>query len=229
MALITKLDSPVSDEELLKLGELEIRISNAANNFTMSMSGNATIHCEIIGNGNFFTNNTYSTSAGKSVDVLAGGSAFCSTGTYKIRVRSKYNLENIGFSSFIIPAFADFGKLEDFSFAANTRQLGFYNQAIVGDVGCLTNKPALATVVMEGGSITGDITSFAKSTSLAVLFLERSSVQGTLESLLDAMVSNGRTSGTMSINLRSSGVTYNGAPITSVLTASFSESGWVVS
>ena len=78
--------------------------------------------------------------------------------------------------------------------------------------------------------LTGNISGLGNLTSLTVLTLNTcKNVSGTLESLLDAMVANGRTSGSMTISLLESSITYNGSVPVSTLTATFSGGSWVVS
>ena len=75
----------------------------------------------------------------------------------------------------------------------------------------------------------GNVTGLANCIALTSLTLNTChNISGTLEALLDAMVAAGRTSGTMTIGLIQSAITYNGSVPSGTLTATFSDSGWTI-
>ena len=55
----------------------------------VKVTGNAEYTARIIGTGNFFTDNTYTTSAGTTVTQTTG-SLYLSSGTYKVGITLKY-------------------------------------------------------------------------------------------------------------------------------------------
>ena len=101
-----------------------------------------------------------------------------------------------------------YGNLDsDFLEAVNLTQLSLANnQLLRGNVAGLGNCIALTSLTLNTCH----------------------NISGTLEGLLDAMVAAGRTSGSMSIGLIQSAVTYNGTVPSNTLTATFSGSGWTV-
>lgn len=77
--------------------------------------------------------------------------------------------------------------------------------------------------------VTGDISSIAKLYKLTSLNLERSSqLTGNLETFLDAVHANGRTSGKMTIDISSTAIKYNNAALSGQKTVTFSASGWTL-
>lgn len=74
---------------------------------------------------------------------------------------------------------------------------------------------------------TGQIDVLGSMTGMSYLTLA-GNVAGTLESMLDAMVTAGRTSGTLVISVVNTNVTYNGTGLVGTKTATFSGSGWTI-
>lgn len=105
----------------------------------------------------------------------------------------------------------------------------FFDSAVTGDLSAFEDNTALIELDLSFNAITGDISSLSKATSMTTLTLTRNpNITGTLESLLDGLYSNGKTSGTLSISVVDTSVTYNGAAVTSAKTATFTSSGWSI-
>lgn len=73
----------------------------------------------------------------------------------------------------------------------------------------------------------GSITSLSGITTLTYLTLA-GNVNGALEDFLDGMVAAGRTSGTMTVSVVDTNVTYNGTRLVGAKTVTFSGSGWTL-
>ena len=76
----------------------------------------------------------------------------------------------------------------------------------------LNNIATLTTLHLYQENVTGDIVNLGKSTSLAFLYLFGTQCYGTIESLAEAQIANGRTSGTLELNGNGI-ITYNGVAI----------------
>lgn len=83
--------------------------------------------------------------------------------------------------------------------------LNFNNTEIEGDISTLSEHTGLK-ILRVSDYITGSITSLGKATQLTTL--DASNIEGTYEELATAMISNGRTSGTLLIITNK--LTYNG-------------------
>lgn len=133
------------------------------------------------------------------------------------------------------------GKISDFNVLTNIKVISINLNAtlkdpetntITGDLADLNpSNPSLVTNISFRACslITGDISALGKFYNLTSMQVDSSpNLTGTLETFLDAVHSNGRNSGTMTIRIGGTGITYNGASTTSVLTATFTASGWSV-
>lgn len=104
-----------------------------------------------------------------------------------------------------------------------------FGSYVTGDLSAFANNAVLTELNLSFNAITGDISSLSKATSMTTLTLTNNpNITGTLESLLDGLYGNGKTSGTLSVGVVETSVTYNGAAVTSVKTATFTFGGWSV-
>lgn len=92
------------------------------------------------------------------------------------------------------------------------------------------NAESIVDLRLAGNDlVTGDISGLGSNITLTYLNLNTCrNVTGTLEGLLDAMHENGKTSGTMTVWLIESGVTYNGSVPARNLTVTFTSEGWTL-
>lgn len=244
MSLILKLDESVSDDSLPKLGEMFFDVKSNSNfTFSYVTQGNAEYTARIIGTGNFFTDNTYTTSAGTTVTQTTG-SLYLSSGTYKVGITQKYIVRELG-NNF---GLADTGAIEfdcsnmkycDYNFALNASHWKIENFSAENMQKCVLINASgavdmevdveefkglsndLYSVNIGTTSCYGDaVDAFGNKTSLSLLVFGTTSCTGTYGDICDAMFSNGRTSGTMTI-LANDG--------TGVHTVTFSENGWTAS
>lgn len=241
MALILNLDEAVADENLPKLGELFFEVT-ANNNFpfTYQTNNSTEFTARIIGEGNFFTDNTYTTSAGKSVTQTTN-TLYLSAGTYKVGITQKYIVRDIGndfallnneaaafdcaelkYCEFPVACHFSHWKLNNFS-GDNMSQCVLLNASgctsLEVDVAEFKKLPAtLASVNIGTTGCYGDLVeAFGDKINLALLAASSNNCTGTYQDVCDAMFANGRTSGTMTI------VTNDGS---GVHTVTFTSSGW---
>lgn len=223
MAIILTLDESVTDETLPKLGEMIFEV-NAPNNFSFGYltNNNTEFTARIIGDGNFFTDGTYQTSAGVSVTQTTP-SLFLSAGHYKVGVTQKYILRDLGhdfllaekdavsfdcadmkYSEFTFSFHASHWILSNFS-GENMKNCVLINASgatgfnvDVEEFKKLTSS--LYSVNISSTDAYGDIVdAFGSRTNLSLLSYGSTQCTGAYQDVCDAMVANGRTSGTMTI------------------------------
>ena len=241
MAIILTLDESVTDETLPKLGEMIFEV-NAANNFSFGyLTNNATeFTARIIGDGNFFTDDTYQTSAGTSV-TQTSASLFLSAGHYKVGITQKYILRDFGHDF----PFAEKGAVSfdctnlkyseyTFSFHASHWNLSNFSgetmkNCVLINASGSTNfnvdvaefkkfTSSLYSVNIGTTDAYGDIVdAFGSRIKLSLLSCGATQCTGTYQAVCDAMVANGRTSGTMVISVNDG---------TGAHTVTFDSSGW---
>lgn len=95
--------------------------------------------------------------------------------------------------------------------------------------GDIANLPAsLTTLYIACKDVFGDVASLGKCTSIETIMASDSNISGRLEDLADALLQNGKTSGTVSCNFIRSNVTYNNEPCRTN-TITFSGGSYVIS
>lgn len=223
MALILKLDETVTDQSLPKLDELVIDVNLKSNTTFRYVARNGVSRTgRIVGDGNFWTDSSYSTSAGDTV-TQSMSEFYLSRGNYRLFFTKKYEVIEIGVNlplvdmdgfsfdcaqmKYCVPLFnmnASHWNLKNFT-GDNMKNCNFLNAS-----GCTS----LNVDVSEFKKITNDITSinlgatkcfgdavnaFGDKIKLTLLSLSNTECTGTYAEICDAMVANGRTSGTMLI------------------------------
>ena len=243
MAIVLTLDESVTDESLPKLGEMIFEV-NAANNFSFGYltNDNAEFTARIIGDGNFFTDGTYQTSAGTSITQTTA-SLFLSSGHYKVGITQKYIVRSIGFNFPLVEKGAvSFDctnmKYSEYTFSFNASHWNLFNFSGENMKNCTLINASGATGfsvdVAEFKKLTSSLNSvnigttdaygdvvdaFGDKINLSLLVCVSTQCTGTYQAVCDAMVANGRTSGTMTI------LTNDG---TGAHTVTFDSSGWHV-
>ena len=97
-----------------------------------------------------------------------------------------------------------------------------------GNLSSLANMTDLEELYANNATkITGNLSSIT-SEVLNLLLLSGTGVEGTVESMLDAIYDsgNGRTDGSIRINVAGTAATYNGAPMTEAKRFYFTAEGW---
>lgn len=104
---------------------------------------------------------------------------------------------------------------------------------MTGDLSDLLNLDAskIRTLVFNSSTnLTGNIEVLAYFTSLTSLQVSNKSLTGDIKNLFDALYDNGRTSGTLAVNVSTLGPTYEGEHPSgwTTYTATFTSEGWTV-
>lgn len=248
MALILKLDENVTDTDLNKLGELMLDV-NIEHNFTLDFlvhTSTTAYDARIIGEGNFFTDGTYSVPAGKAVTVTnPSRQLFLSSGQYKLGIAPKYGVQSLGvdfpnltdldaitldcsqlaYSEYTFSALVQHWKLKNFS-GDNMKNCVIISangtnglDVDVAEFKKITSS--LSSVNISNTGAYGDaVDAFGNKVNLDRLILgSMSGTTGTYTQICDALFANGKTSGNLLISTPDSG----GAK-----TVCFTISGWSV-
>ena len=203
--LVTKLNGAVDNSNLLKIGELRIKIVSAPNpsKFTQGMSLQFTEPTEvsIVGDG-YFTDENLSANYGK-VKTITNERFFISNGNYELSIKNKYkvsllssvnrntNGNNIGYYKSIdinelkysnsltwIDAFNPEGDISAFKNALNLVFVGFSSTNVTGDISAFSNNTALANLYLDSTNVTGDISAFSNNTALTSIKINNTNVTG---------------------------------------------------
>lgn len=126
-----------------------------------------------------------------------------------------------------------YGSLSEFTNLNNMTKFVVEQCCVGGNVSAFADTTKFTEIKATKNSkgydnLEGSITAFAKNKGLTELNLgNQSGVTGAVEDLLDGLHANGKVSGNILLRLRGSGVTKNGAAITTTdVTATFTSSGW---
>jgi len=241
MAIIFTLDESVTDPDLPKVGEMFFDIS-MTEPFTFRYSTNAAVEytARIIGDGNFYSDDTYTTSVGKSISQTTWF-LYCSPGTYRIGITQKYLARDIGddlnladkekiefdlrslkYCSFNNQLFSSHWKLKNFA-GENIPNLIYWNAndatGIEGDVSEFqyVSDQMIGLNVGYTGLYGDGVAAFGPKTQLNLLVTHETQITGTYDQVCDAMYTNGRRSGTMTIKM---------AQDDTLHTVTFDENGW---
>lgn len=228
--LVTKLKGAVDNDALSKIGECEFDVVAVTTPtidtqyLNLVDSGNE-VEVEVIGDGYILTGDNYAsaTSAGKTVTIKKTNVQnqfndtapyyWLSNGNYKIRVKSKYNinvvstvgalvlnLNNLDYSpvrlfkkpaSVAVPnvvgdikCFKNFGNTVTNVILTNaTSDASLSRYNVYGDVANLSNKTAMTNFTAANSYISGNISVFANMPNLSTLRINNTDVSGNAESL----------------------------------------------
>lgn len=163
--LVTKLNSVVDNDNILRLGEARIKIAvdKTPSNQYINISVSSDTDLEIIGDS-YFTDSNLSVNLGKSKKVKPSDGdvkVYFNNAVAEIGIRNKYNIRDITFvgssKSMDLASFAYTKSLN----ALNTEYTGMY-----GDISALKNL-SIGQIYLSGSKIYGDIASLKKMTSLS--------------------------------------------------------------
>lgn len=205
--LVTKLNGVVDNSNLLKIGELRIKIVSAPNpsKFTQGMSLKFTEPTEvsIVGDG-YFTDENLSANYGK-VKTITSERFFISNGNYDLSIKNKYKVSfistinkdvsgnNIAYYKYInidelkysnsltwIDASNIDGDISAFKNALSLEFIGLSKTNITGDISVFANNTTLNSIYLTSTDITGDISAFKNNTALTIADLSNTNVTGSI-------------------------------------------------
>ena len=181
--LVTKLNGSISNQEILKLGEVRIKIHRVANprgsTQKLYVLFNQDTKLEIIGDG-YFTDVNLSLNKGKTLVVKGNIDAdvYVSNGDFILSISNKYALKTL----------SDIGTNKDveinfLKYSTALTNLSLNNSKVSGDIADLKNLTALTTLSMNNSKVSGDIADLKNLTALTTLNLYNTLVSGDIADL----------------------------------------------
>ena len=169
--LVTKLNGSISNQEILKLGEVRIKIHRVANprgsTQKLYVLFNQDTKLEIIGDG-YFTDVNLSLNKGKTLVVKGNIDAdvYVSNGDFILSISNKYALKTL----------SDIGTNKDveinfLKYSTALTNLSLNNSKVSGDIADLKNLTALTTLNLYNTLVSGDIAGLKNLTALTTLSL----------------------------------------------------------
>lgn len=112
--------------------------------------------------------------------------------------------------------------LSDLKNIDNFERVQCPGQDASGDIALFSDNSSMQFFSASSCKLEGDIVSLGKMTSCTQIDLRNNAgIYGTVESLLSALSTNGKTSGTINIYLQGTQCTYNGAAINAAISVTF--------
>lgn len=185
--LITKLNGSVDNNELLRMGEMRIKVESVGSptkdtqGFGVAFIEPTTV--EIVGNG-YFTDNTLTENKGKSMVVSSLQGVIVNQAT-TVAIRNKYKLTGL---NVFIPSGNPYGKnkvlnIEDLKYSTPLTSLNLSTMQASGDIANLKNLTALTTLSLGNTQVVGDIANLKNLTALTSLSLNNTKVAGDISNL----------------------------------------------
>lgn len=253
--LITQLPGEVTDDTLSKYNEVSFEVSlkntDSTNDRKFVAKSSASVTARIVGNGHF-TDSTNSQDLGKTatigvinttlylsdgdyilyipkygIDVLQFSAS--KKGIYKMRGES-FKYSPIAYSNFNYFQFPEGYSIDDFK-KTSLIILNVANSNLNIRTEQLTGLASTTTINIASNINVRGLISALGGTNKAMTTLYVNGCQnvtGDIEDLMDALYSNGKVSGSISVNGSSSGVKYNGASF-ALKTFTFGAGGWSAS
>ena len=185
--LVTKLNGSVDNNELLRIGEMRIKVESVESptkdtqGFGVSFVEPTTV--EIVGNG-YFTDKTLTENKGKSIVVSSSQGVIVSQAT-TVAIRNKYKLLNL---NVFIPSGNPYGKnkvlnIDDLKYSTSLISLNLSTMQSSGDIANLKNLTALTSLSLSDTQVVGDIANLKNLTALTSLSLGNTQVVGDIANL----------------------------------------------
>lgn len=225
--LVTKLNGVVSNNEILKIGELRVKIDSTGtptvyNHF--KATGNEVIVNKLVDGGlNAEFPNQFGAEGGYDGNLSGKG---------RLSIMNKYNITELELNTLAFPEFdileeIKFMKglislqsfkqnlnIEKFPYSSLLTSLNVHN--IDGKLSALANKiPNVSTLYVDQSSIEGDISELRALVKLDKIDVSNTNVTGSLESFVKAQRAAGRTTcEKIQFQNTQTNLTFNGSNIT---------------
>ena len=187
---ITKLKGSSDNSELLKLGEMRIKIAKVGTPTYLTqgfaMAANKPVTLEIIGEG-YFTDRNLTENKGKTL-VLNDDNhedIWVSNNDLEIAILDKYSIKSIDSRVSYGEAYGKnkFINIADLKYSSGLEFLSLYDIQISGDTADLKNLTALTYIQLSGTQISGDLADLKNLTALTSLDLSNTKISGNMADL----------------------------------------------
>lgn len=184
--LITKLKGVVNNDNILKLGEMRIKIAKVANPTDATQGFGITVNkpvtAKIIGDG-YFTNKNLSANLGNTMNLNTGSNGiWVSNDGVEISIIEKYSITEVT-SSYPGQSSGVYGEnigldLSSFKYSKSMTGLDIHDSQISGNIGDLKNLTAMNYLGLYNNQVSGDIKDLKNLTALTFLGLHNTQVSG---------------------------------------------------
>lgn len=184
---VTRLSGSTSNNELLRLGEMRIKLkkitSPSKNTQTFSVTAKKDTNLEIIGDG-YFTGSNLSENKGKTMTIPADStqSIIVSNNNLEIAILDKYSISSIGVNKNTAEQNMSVC-IDDFKYSSLLTYIGFVNTEVSGNIDSLKNCKGLTYVDLSKSSVCGDIASLKDINSLTSVSLAGTQISGDISNL----------------------------------------------
>ena len=190
---VTKLNGSSNNPELLRLGEMRMKILKVSNptehTQCFSLSVNKAVTLEIVSDG-YFTDKTLTENKGKNITLNVGANDIWVNGNsdVEIAILDKYSLTRITtYYKNELPdkVYGDNIKLNlsDLKYSNNLTILDLSHAQVSGDIANLKDCASFVSLNLSNTQVSGDITNFKNLTALTTLSLYNTKVSGDIANL----------------------------------------------
>ena len=183
--LVTKLNGSSNNSELLRLGEMRIKILKVQNPTDhtqgFSLGFNKPVTLEIVSDG-YFTDKTLTENKGKKITLDAGLNSIWVNGTHdvEIAILDKYSLTQILFY-YIGEASDTYANnikfnIADLKYSNALTNISMDGSQVSGNIGDLKSLTALTTLSLFNSQVSGNIGDLKSLTALTKLFLSNAQI-----------------------------------------------------
>ena len=182
--LVTKLSGVVDNPDLLRLGEIRIKVRKLNTEYehrALTLSFSKETNITITGDG-YFTDKNSVSNKGKQIVVPANTQTivYISNGDYDINIYNKYDLTffvDYAFGEVNAPQKSGFSiNIEDFKYSRNITRIN--TSEINGDIAAVKNLTNLTSLSLSSTQVSGDIAAVKNLTNLTLLSLSSTQVSG---------------------------------------------------
>ena len=185
--LVTKLKGSVDNNELLRIGEMRIKVESVESptkdtqGFGVAFTEPTTV--EIVGDG-YFTDNNLTENKGKSMVVSSLQGVIVSQAT-TVAIRNKYKLIHL---NVFIPSGSPYGinkvlNIDDLKYSTSLNSIHLSSMQASGDIANLKNLTNLINLILDATKVVGDIANLKNLTNLTALSISRTNVSGDISNL----------------------------------------------
>lgn len=184
---VTRLSGSTSNNELLRLGEMRIKLkkitSPSKNTQVFSITAKKDTNLEIIGDG-YFTGSNLSENKGKTMTLPANStqSVFVSNNNLEISILDKYSISSIGVNKNTVEPNMSVC-IDDFKYSSLLTYISLLNAEVSGSIDSLINCKGLTLVDLSKSSVYGDIASLKDISSLTNISLAGTQISGDISNL----------------------------------------------
>ena len=187
--LVTKLSGVVNNPDLLRLGEMRIKVRKLNTEYehrALALSFSKETNITITGDG-YFTDKNSVSNKGKQIVVHANTQTvvYISNGDYDINICNKYDLTLfVDYAYGVVNSPKDSGisvNIEHFEYSRNLKNISLTNAS--GDIAAVKNLTNLTSLNLGGTQVNGDIAAVKNLTNLTSLNMRLSNITGDISNL----------------------------------------------